>query len=116
MKVLTTSSSEQTFKVVPREYVTSATLDVRDESLNTTQSYSVTTATDGDFLDVPATLSLVEGRYYQITLKKTDGTIIYRDKIFCTDQSVDQTQDEAYSVNDSVYTTDTSYDNEFVII
>lgn len=116
MKVLTTSSSEQTFKVVPREYVTSSTLEIRDESLNTTQSYSITNTTDGDFLNVPATLSLVEGRYYQMTLKKTDGTIIYRDKIFCTDQGIDQTQDETYSVNDGIYTSDTSYDDEFVIL
>lgn len=116
MKVLTTSSSEQIFKVVPREYVTSSTLEIRDESSNTTQSYSITNTTDGDFLNVPATLSLKEGRYYQMTLKKTDGTVIYRDKIFCTDQGIDQTQDETYSVNNNIYTSDTSYDDEFVII
>lgn len=116
MKVATTSTGEQTFKVVPREYVTSATLDIRDESTNTSTSYSITATTDGDFLNVPATLSLIEGRYYQMTLKKTDGTIIYKDKMFCTDQSTDQTQNESYSVNNNVYTSDTSYDNEFVIL
>ena len=116
MKVLTTSSSEQTFKVVPREYVTSTTLEIRDESLNTSATYSTTNTIDGDFLDIPVTVSLDEGKFYEMTLKKADGTIIYRDKIFCTDQGIDQSQDETYSVNDSIYTSDTSYDDEFVII
>ncbi len=116
MKVLTTSSSEQTFKVVPREYETSTTLEIRDESLNTSVSYSTTNTVVGDYLNIPVTLSLNEGKFYEMTLKKTDGTIIYRDKIFCTDQGIDQSQDETYSVNESIYTSDTSYDDEFVII
>jgi hypothetical protein len=119
MKVLTTSSSEQTIKVIPREYVTSLSADITDDSTNTTTTYSSITSTEShNHLQVPITFSpvLKEGRYYDMVLKKGDGTIIYKDKIFCTDQGIDQTQNEEYSVNDSVYTTDTSFDNDFIIL
>ena len=34
MIVLTTSTAEQTYSVIPREYVTDATICIRDESTN----------------------------------------------------------------------------------
>jgi hypothetical protein len=51
-----------------------------------------------------------------MVIKKNDGTIIYKDKIFCTDQGIDQTSNEEYTVNSGTYTSDTSFDNDFIII
>ena len=119
MKVLTTSASEQKFKVIPREYITGdSTMLIREDSSNVTTTYNPTLTTSVNHLQIANTFSpvLVEGRYYDLTLQKTDGTVIYKDKIFCTDQGIDQTQDEEYTVNSSVYTTDTSFDNDFIII
>ena len=48
--------------------------------------------------------------------ENTSNKIIYKDKIFCTVQGVDQTQNEEYTVNKDVYTSDTSYDNDFIIL
>ena len=59
---------------------------------------------------------LTEGRFYDLVVKNTADKIIYKDKIFCTDQAVDQTQDQEYTVNSGVYTSDTSFDNDFIII
>tara|TARA_R110002049_G_scaffold42653_5_gene126895 strand:+ start:159 stop:518 length:360 start_codon:yes stop_codon:yes gene_type:complete len=119
MKVLTTSANAQTFKVVPREYVANATLTIRDDSTNVSKTYTGLTQTISvNHLQVSNTFSpvLVEGSYYDMTLKKTDGSIIYKDKIFCTDQGIDQTQDQEYTVNSGAYTSDTSYDNDFIIL
>jgi len=119
MKVLTTSANAQTFKVIPREYVTNATLTIRDDSTNDSKTYTGLTQTVSvNHLQVSNTFSpvLVEGRYYDMILKKTDGSVIYKDKIFCTDQAIDQTQDQEYTVNSGVYTSDTTYDNDFIII
>lgn len=119
MKVLTTSGSSQTFKVIPREYVTSATMLIRDDSTNTTTTYSsLTPSTSENHLQIPVTFSpvLKEGRFYDMTLKNSGGSIIYKDKIFCTDQGIDQTQDQEYTVNSGTYTSDTSFDNDFIII
>lgn len=119
MKVLTTSANAQTFKVIPREYVTAATMLIRDDSTNVTTTYAnLTPSISVNHLQVTNTYSpvLVEGRYYDMTLKKANGSIIYKDKIFCTDQAIDQTQDQEYTVNSGVYTSDTSRDNDFIII
>jgi hypothetical protein len=119
MKVLTTSASEQTFKVIPREYVTSLSADIRDDSSNTTTNYTSLTGTESqNHLQVAITFDpiLKEGRFYDMVLKKNDGTIIYKDKIFCTDQGIDQTSNEEYTVNSGTYTSDTSFDNDFIII
>lgn len=119
MKVLTTSALAQTFKIIPREYVTSATMLITDDSTNDTITYTgLTPAVSINHLEVSNIFNpvLKEGRYYDMTFKKIDGTIIYKDKIFCTDQAIDQTQNQEYTVNSGVYTSDTSHDNDFIIL
>ena len=119
MKVLTTSANAQTFKVIPREYVTSASMEVRDDSTNVTTTYTgLTLSTSVNHLQISNTFNpvLVEGRYYDITLKNSGGSIIYKDKVFCTNQGIDQSQDQEYTVNSGTYTSDTSYDNDFIIL
>ena len=119
MKVLNTSASEQTFKIIPREYVTDATMLVRDDSTNVTTTYTgLTPSTSINHLEITNTFDpvLAEGHFYDMTLKKIDGTVIYKDKIFCTDQAINQTQDQEYTVNSGEYTSDTSHDNDFIIL
>lgn len=119
MKVLTTSASSQTFKIVPREYVTTATMLLTDDSTNTTTTYaSITPAVSVNHLEISQAFSpvLEEGRFYNFVLKNSSNDIIYKDKIFCTVQGIDQTQDEEYTINKDVYTSDTSYDNDFIIL
>ncbi len=119
MKVLKTTSAEQTFKVIPREYVTNITLDITDDSSNTTTSYTSITATENtNHLQIPVTFNpvLKEGRFYDMVVKKTDGSIIYKDKIFCTDQTINQSSNQEYTVHSGTYTSDTSFDNDFIIL
>jgi hypothetical protein len=117
---LTTSASAQTLKVIPRNYASSVSMILRDDSTNTSTTYSVSTTTDKNYLVLSQALSpvLVEGRFYDLTLK--EGTdVIYKDKIFCTSQTVNQANNDYYSVNDGEYTTptgDDKYDNDYIII
>ena len=48
-------------------------------------------------------------------VKITDLDIIYRDKIFCTDQSTNQSNNEHYTVNKDVYKEE-SGNNDFIIL
>lgn len=42
---------------------------------------------------------------------------IYRDRIFVTDQDIDQLNDnDHYNINKDQYTTNNSYDNEYIVI
>ena len=43
--------------------------------------------------------------------------VIYKDKIFCTDQTIDQLNDSYYDINSGEYTETTSYpDDDYLII
>lgn len=139
MKILTTSTAEQVIRFTPREYVLSATLYLRDASTNVTTDQTVTFTQEKDELIYTGTFNLVEGRFYDFdfvvdpNLWEQNTTVwelnsrfwdasqgaalsLYKDKIFCTDQTLDQTEDDYYSVNKDVYVTENTYDNEYIII
>ena len=54
---------------------------------------------------------------YYVAPRLTEiNNIIYKDKIFCTNQAINQSNDEYYSVNKDHYISEESSDNEFIII
>ena len=112
---LTTSASNQTLKVIPRSYASSVSMILRDDSTNTSTTYSVSTTTDKNYLVLSQALDpvLVEGRFYDLTIKE-GSDVIYKDKVFCTDQAV-----ASYSVNNNEYTIPTGddvHDNDYIVI
>lgn len=138
MKILTTSLTEQTIRIIPRSYPDDVTLILRDDSTNEIVTYTldsmewentdeVWNAVDlnwndaggyyeeDGYLVINNQYNLVEGRFYDLTIKE-GSVVIYKDKIFCTDQSIDQETNNYYSINENVYTTENSYDNDYIII
>ena len=116
MKVLSTTASAQTIKIIPRSYASSVTIIVRDQSTNASTTYSsVSTSTDKNYLVISQAFSpnLVEGRFYDMTIKE-GSNVIYKDKVFCTDQTI-----SSYTVNSSEYTIPTGndvFDNDYIVI
>ena len=116
MKHLTTSASAQTLKIIPRSYASTVSMILRDDSTNTSTTYSsISTSTDKNYLVISQALNpvLVEGRFYDMTVKE-GSNVIYKDKIFCTNQTI-----SSYSVNSGEYTVPTDndkYDNDYIII
>jgi hypothetical protein len=138
MKILTTSTSSQTIEFIPRLYSTSATLILTDDTTNVSTTTDVTLTQSGDYLNLSHAFTLVEGRFYDLQLE-ADGdlwgvnanqwqletqtwesdelsNLIYKDKIFCTDKDVDQTQNKYYSVNKNEYTTNDTHDNDYIVL
>lgn len=111
MIILTTSVNAQELKFIPREYVASSIV-ITDQDTNTPVTYTgVTFTIDRYYLkgDVIFSPVLIEGRFY--TLKILNGTtVVYRDMIFCTDQTI-----STYSINDGVYTKHETT-NEYVVL
>jgi len=113
---LTTSASAQTLKIIPRSYASTVSMILRDDTKNTSTTYSsISTSTDKNYLVISQALSpvLVEGRFYDLTVKE-GSNVIYKDKIFCTDQTV-----SSYSVNNNEYTIPTGddvHDNDYIVI
>ena len=142
MIVLTTSTLAQAFKIIPREYGAQFTLSLRDDSTNVTQTYEVTTGvTSGNYLTFDQAFSpvLVEGHFYDIKLYSdpnfwntnyflwelynefwnidtTNIVDIFKDRIFCTDQEIDQMDNLYYELNKGQYITDNSYNNDYIVI
>lgn len=119
------SVSEQTIQILPREYTTSIVLLLRDDSTNNETYLELpTTIVNGNYLDITEVFTLSEGRFYDLSVYKvelgyvledlTELDVIYKDKIFCTAQSVDQNTNTFYTPNKSEYI-EQSANNDFII-
>ena len=116
MKLITTSGNK-TFKIIPREFtVGTLNLKLTSESTNKTITVDATSVIDGNYISFDAVFgTLTESDFYILDVIYSNN-IIYKDKIFCTDQAINQSNDEYYSVNKDQYISEESSDNEFIII
>lgn len=122
---LTPTALAQTIKVIPRSYPSSVKMTVRDDSTNTSTSYTeVSATTDKNYLVISKAFDpvLVDGRFYDLTIEEVLGVfsnVIYKDKIFCANQLINQSNNLYYSVNKNEYTTpsgDDKHDNDYIIV
>lgn len=143
MIVLTTSAQEQQLSVIPRDYTDAFTFDIRDDSTNVTVKYNVTNAvTVGNYLNFGIVFSpiLVENHFYDLSMYidynywNTNNSFwnlydilweldsnykeeVYKDRIFCTDQDIDQLNDnDYYQLNKGQYITYNGNDNTYLVI
>ena len=110
MQILTTSGG--TINFIPRENIDSSksyTLKITSESENkevlTDSSATIGTASFYNTYNTSHTFK--EGEYYMIDIT-TSGKLIFRDKIFCTNQAIG-----TFEINNGVYTTH-STTNDFI--
>lgn len=113
MIVLQKSDSAQTISFIPRSYAegTTYTIKITNETTNkVVHNQNATTFTLVDYYyQHSGTFSLKEDTMY--TLEITAGNdLIYRDKIFCTNQTI-----SSYSVNHNEYT-EQGVDNDFIVL
>jgi len=120
MKHLLPVTTSQTIKIIPRVYSTTVTLKLRDDSTNETVTILPTAVNLKNYIELSNVYDLKEGHFYDLKIYNgqgvvTDLDIIYRDKIFCTTQSTNQTANEHYSVNKDEYK-EQSGNNDFIIL
>jgi len=121
MKILTTSASQQTVNVIPRVFASTYTLKVHDEAANDEIfNDTVSASTSDNYRTIAVTFDpvLKEGRNYIMTLL-SGSDIVYKDKIFCTDQTINQDNNDYYDINNGQYDFDDtsgSHDNDYIII
>lgn len=118
-KVPTTTSS--TIKVIPRKYASNVSLKLRDRITNVTETLTTTLSIDRNFLSVTFQTSegfLVEEHQYDFWLLDSDddNRVIYRDTIFCTNQEIDQDENEVFDINKDVYVSHNTGDNDYIVI
>ena len=142
MLILNTSTKDQTINIVPRKYVNNFYMIIRDDSTNTIVEYEISGATIlGDYLSFSNSFNLIENRFYDLQLTddsyfnrviedggilesigcipkelRENANIIYKDRIFCTNQSVDQLDNDYYKLNKGQYSEYKGYDNTYIVI
>ena len=117
------------FGIIPREYVSSAYMTLRDDSTNIIDEYTLVPRVDGVgniFIENDLYLiygfeyeNLVEGHFYDLTLYSDaeKENVIYRDKAFCTAQKdLIQVDNEFYKINKDQYTTYDGNNNDYIVI
>jgi len=120
MKHLLPTTDAQTIKIIPRVYSTSVTIKLRDDSTNNETIILPSAIINKNYVELTNVFTLVEGRFYDLKVYNgqgsvTEADIIYRDKIFCTAQSTNQSNNEHYTVNKDVYK-EKSGNNDFIIL
>ena len=111
MKILTTSSV-QTIKFIPRESASSVTLTLINKNTRTPSTVSVGVVNSDGYMSLTGSFSLVEGTNYSMEVTNSSNDVIYRDTIFCTDQ----TDYEKFDVHKDEYVTEDTFDNEFIVL
>lgn len=118
------------FICIPREYVTNAFMTIRDDSTNVLVDYILIPRVggvgnieiDNDIFAVynSTYTNMVEGHFYDLTIYQDEEktNVIYRDRIFCTEQKVDiQTDpDYFYKLNKGVYQEYDGFNNEYIVL
>lgn len=108
MIILQETASAQTFSFIPRSSVYN-TLHITDEQTGVTTNVTITSSVTGSYYDtITATFSLKQNHFYTLTLKQNTD-IVYKDKIFCTNQAT-----PTFSVNNGQYVVNTS-NNDFIL-
>ena len=116
MKLIGTNG-DKTFKVIPRQFINGAiTVNLTSESTGSVITKTPTASTDVNSMSFTVAFgTLTEADFYTLEIK--NGTsVIYKDRVFCTDQAINQVNNDYYSVNDGEYTTENSFDNDYIIL
>ena len=111
MKILTTSAT-QTIKFIPRELVSSVVLTLTNKNTRTSSTVSVSVVNSNGYMSITGSFSLVENTNYSMEVTNTSGDVIYRDTIFCTNQ----TDFDKFDVHKDDYVTEDTFDNEFIVL
>ena len=109
MIILTTENvNTQQVYFIPRSTIFNS-VKITDEQTNVTTTINSYTFQAGDYwCSLAAIFNLKENHFYTIEIKN-NSDIIFRDKIFCTDQGT-----STFSVNNAQYTSNTTT-NEFIV-
>lgn len=109
MIILTTENvTNQLLRFIPRSRIFDS-VKITDEQTNVTTIINSYTFEAGDYwCSLSSVFNLKENHFYTIEIKN-GNTIVFRDKIFCTDQST-----SSFSVNNAQYTSNNTT-NTFIV-
>ena len=128
--ILFNTTATNQFTIIPRDYVSSAYMTIRDDSTNVTVDYTLVPRVAGvgnieivnDTYNVynDTYSNLVEGHFYDLTIYSDvlKTNVIYKDRVFCTAQKaeIDADNNYFYKVNKDQYTEYDGFNNDYIVI
>jgi hypothetical protein len=128
--ILFNTTAINQFTIIPRQYVTSAYMTIRDDSTNVTVDYTLVPRVAGvgnieiikDTYNVynDTYSNLVEGHFYDLTIYSdvAKTIVIYKDRIFCTAQKaeIDADNNYFYKINKNQFTEYDGFNNDYIVI
>jgi hypothetical protein len=127
--ILLKPQADNEFTCIPREYVTTAVMILRDDSTNVKVKYALEPRVEGVgniLIDKDSFAiynsnyqNLVEGHFYDITLYSNyeEGIVMFKDRAFCTAQKNDiQKANNFYKINKDQYTEYNGFNNDYIVI
>lgn len=120
MVIFTTSTGNQNLYFIPRIYQTDGvTMTLTDDiTLDDATNTSATFTREGDYIKGEVSFSnLKEDRFYTLRIKRnSDNQVLYKDKLFVTDQTLDQVNNDLYSINEGQYVEQETSTNDYIIL
>jgi hypothetical protein len=139
--IVLNKTTPQNLKVIARQYVNEFTFSYTDDSTNVETQVQISNASiSGNYLTWSQSFNplLVLNHFYNIELfsnyaiwntnyslwenfnelwndSSNFKNVFYRDRIFCTDQLVDQKNGDFYDINKGLYVTTDTYNNEYIV-
>jgi hypothetical protein len=107
MIILREQNTSQSITFIPR-VMSATTIVLRNETTNVETTIAANFTVSSYYLTTTNVLALKENTFYNLTIKN-GSNIVYKDKIFCTNQVV-----EDFTVNKNEYVANTTT-NEFKI-
>lgn len=120
MIVFTTSTGNQNLYFIPRVYLTSGvTLTLTDDiTFDNATNTSSTFTREGDFIKGEVSFSnLKEDRFYTLRfVRNSDSEVLYKDKLFVTNQTIEQVNGDLYSINNGEYIEQETSNNDYIVL
>jgi|TARA_R100001460_G_scaffold24822_1_gene49856 hypothetical protein len=139
--IVLNTNTPQTLKVIPRIYESAFQVAYTDDSTNVRTEVSISGAsTSGNYLTWSQSFNplLVVNHFYDLELFSNYAfwnqnfslwqnytrlwndasdfiNVFYKDRIFCTNETIDQKVDKYYDMNKGQFITTTAYNNEYIV-
>jgi hypothetical protein len=88
MKIFDPTNTIHTLKIIPRNYVTTATMVLRNELRQTETSHALTCTNTNGYLTAEFTQIMAEGQNFEFEVYDTNNNLLYRGKAYATNTTI----------------------------
>lgn len=84
MKIFDPTDTIHILKIIPRDYVTTATMVLRNELRQTETTHALSCTNVGGYLTAEFTQTMTEGQNFEFEVYDTNDNLLYRGKAYAT--------------------------------